>query len=106
MMDGIELSAKFFEACGREVSDAVPGYLGEWFVLNSSRSGWHKFNDLTQPGHLETVIGMVRERAGQPAMGIRFLEAVKYNLDPMWWWETNACEGLMRAASRAAGVLD
>lgn len=51
-MTGTELTILFFKACGKDLSVNDEG---EPVV-------WIDGPDYTQPGHLETVIGMVRER--------------------------------------------
>lgn len=61
-LTGVELTAKFFEACGREVRLKESVGYWQWCSGGEKYNVWSPVPDFTQPGHLEEVIGMVRER--------------------------------------------
>ena len=106
---GKRLSAAFLKACGQTVLD------GHWprLWVPGGHPGRAEFvPDYTQPGHLETVIGMVRERWPDQTVTIR------WRSEPLNNWQAlispdnqndhgvagNPSEALMLAARRAAEV--
>lgn len=122
-MTGTELTAKFYEACGREVRFGRSAGYWQWCSGGEKYNVWSPIPDLTQPGHLETVIGMVRERwpakqfqydddghailftmrgSGENAAQIRDVSAGKARGSHKG--ECSLSEALMLAAIQAAGL--
>lgn len=122
LLSGVELTARFFEACEREVVERHPG---TYWIQLTEEDGWKrevKVRDLTEPGHLEQVIGMVRQRWPHYDIGWKRVELDEANgfyyavtFMPDWGSDTNRqalsdsnlCRAIMEcavAACRAAGV--
>lgn len=98
--DGEALTARFYEAVGREVEQ---GERGQWFEWQSSSLGRdvRPVPDYTQPGHLETVIGMVRERCETPESDWPTMEDWQaFNI----LWADHPATEMMKWAIRAAGM--
>ena len=117
---GTRLTAMLFEACGREVEFRPPGRVSIshtnlpkiWcYLAPEPYPCWLRISDYTQPGHLETIIGMVRKRwpdytismcsdgnVGWAAYVKPQLSAGHYEFHP------TPAEALMIAACRAAGL--
>lgn len=121
-MSGTELSAKFYEARGREVelrkvpARVTSGHRMQWCFVSANLTrhavhAWKPVPDLTQPGHLETVIGMVRERWPDCDWDLICrkgeVTAHLFTTNPIDWdsgIDPNPAKALMLAACRAGGV--
>lgn len=122
-MSGEELTARFFEACGRlvglvECDELPPSHKPYWTYCDETKGSmprdWEPVPDLTRPERLHDVVAMVRERWPTDVM-----EMCSYEDENKWearcgpmsmsmpdeWSESESLnEALMLAAIRAAGL--